>query len=178
MAPSKIDTNVLAALGNVQSEPTETARLVKSRNVQDNPMAAHLRATFDGDGLVHARTVGQGKDKRESWIGTPRQVRVDAKTAKPVHDLLRRAAAAYDVGSAINFLDKDGNIVPRPALPGFADAKDVRKLPGNAVVFVVFAAKEKIERTRSNGDAEDATDEDEDEDENDEFYEGDDDDRA
>lgn len=175
MAASKISPQFIAGLADVQSEETTPDRLVTARNVQDNPLSSHLKATYDTPGKMSRYTIpGRAirddtgtitghEDDRESWIGTPRHIKTTAGVAKNIHDLMRRAATAQKVGATINFLDKDGNVVPRPAIPGFKDAEGVRKLASNAIVWFVFAAKEKTIRTRST-DVDEYDDDDDDDD--------------
>lgn len=164
MAASKISPQFLASLADVQSEETTPDRLTQSRNVQDNPLSSHLAQTYDNPAKVsnytipgrairddNGRITGHEED-RESWVGTPRHIKTTAASAKGMHDLMRRAAAAQKVGSTMNFLDKNDEVIPRPALPGFKDAEGVRKLAANTTVWFVFAAKEKTVRTRSTDD--------------------------
>lgn len=182
MAASKISPEMLAMVATIQSAPTAQERLDRARTAADNPMAAHLLATWSTDGttldesLLTDRVV-KGKitkrddegnvlertEDREIWVGTAREMKVNANAAKAVHDLIRRAAAAQKVGSTVNFLDKDGVAIVRPAIPGFKAEEGVKRLQGNTTVYVVFAAKEKSDRSRDN----DAEIDDEDDDDGD-----------
>lgn len=174
MPASKMDPKFVAGLADVQSEETTSDRLVSSRNVADNPLSTHLAATYDDPTKIEYRTIPArnikdddgnviGREEaRKMWVGTPRQIRATAATAKPIHDLLRRAAAALRVGSTINFLDKDGAVIARPALPGFKGEDGVKVMAGNTIVFVVFAAKEKTVRARTDNDVAENDDDDDD----------------